>query len=71
MKSLGNTVKVASRCGLGQTSPNPILTTLEKFLPEYQKLLKTSEDGFNPSFNIQDVLQDSQAITGRKSVHFS
>ena len=71
MKSLGNTIKITSRCGLGQTSPNPILTTLEKFYPEYKKLLKSSEDGFKPSFNIQDVLQDSQSITGRKSVHFS
>lgn len=71
MKSLGNTVKVTSRCGLGQTSPNPILTTLDKFYPEYKKLLKTAEDGFKPSFNIQDVLQESQSITGRKSVHFS
>ena len=72
MKSLGNSVKTTSRCGLGQTSPNPILTTLEKFADEYKKLLKTEhKDGFRPSFNIQDVLQDSQAITGRKSVHFS
>ena len=71
MKSLGNTVKTTSRCGLGQTSPNPILTTLSKFYPEYEKLLKTSEDGFKLSFDIQDVLKDSQSITGRKSVHFS
>ncbi|MBN1685571.1 MAG: NAD(P)H-dependent oxidoreductase subunit E [Spirochaetales bacterium] len=71
MKSLARTVKTTSRCGLGQTSPNPILTTLAKFYPEYTKLLKTSKDGFKPSFNIQEVLQESQSITGRKSVHFS
>jgi [NiFe] hydrogenase diaphorase moiety large subunit len=71
MASLGKAVKTASRCGLGQTSPNPILTTLDKFKSEYDKLVKKSEDGMQPSFDIQAVLQDSQAITGRKSVHFS
>ncbi|MBM3238331.1 NADH-quinone oxidoreductase subunit NuoF [Candidatus Poribacteria bacterium] len=32
---LANMVKTASLCGLGQTSPNPILTTLRYFRDEY------------------------------------
>jgi [NiFe] hydrogenase diaphorase moiety large subunit len=71
MKSLGNAVKTASRCGLGQTSPNPILTSLEKFGSEYEKLIKKADGFFKPSFDIGAVLQDAQAITGRNSVHFS
>ena len=71
MKSLGKAVKTASRCGLGQTSPNPILTTLENFGSEYEKRVKTAVDGFKPSFDILEVLSESQSITGRKSVHFS
>jgi [NiFe] hydrogenase diaphorase moiety large subunit len=71
MKSLGETVKAASRCGLGQTSPNPILTTLDKFASEYEKRVNKAEDGFKPSFDIQEALSESQSITGRKSVHFS
>ena len=71
MKSLANAVKTASRCGLGQTSPNPILTTLEKFPSEYEKLIMSAQDGLNPSFDINEVLQEAQSITGRKSVHFS
>jgi [NiFe] hydrogenase diaphorase moiety large subunit len=71
MKSLGNAVKTASRCGLGQTSPNPILTTLEKFSSEYENLVNPAEDGFRPAFDIQKELSESQSITGRKSVHFS
>lgn len=38
---LGETVKTGSLCGLGQTAPNPVLTTLRYFRPEY--LLHISE----------------------------
>jgi len=33
---LGESVKVASLCGLGQGAPNPILTTINSFKDEYQ-----------------------------------
>jgi NADP-reducing hydrogenase subunit HndC len=35
MRNLCNVVKDTSLCGLGQTSPNPILSTLENFHDEY------------------------------------
>jgi hypothetical protein len=31
IEELGRMVKTGSRCGLGQTSPNPLLTTMENF----------------------------------------
>ncbi len=71
LQDLGETVKTASRCGLGQTSANPILTTLKNFRSAYEALVKKSKDGMQPSFDIQAVLQESQDIAGRKSVHFS
>lgn len=71
MKKLAEAVKTASRCGLGQASPNPILSSLEKFPGVYEKLLTKGEDGKQPSFDIHTVLQEAQDITGRKSVHFS
>jgi [NiFe] hydrogenase diaphorase moiety large subunit len=70
LQKIGTTTKIASRCGLGQTSPNPVLTTLKNFRSIYEKLVKEDKDGFIPSFDIQEVLTDSVAITGRKSVHF-
>jgi [NiFe] hydrogenase diaphorase moiety large subunit len=70
LKSLGETVKIASRCGLGQTSPNPILTTLENFRTVYDNLVKENKDGLQPDFDIQAVLSESKAITGRESVIF-
>lgn len=38
--SLCETVRTASLCGLGQTAPNPVLTTLRYFRHEYEELLK-------------------------------
>ena len=35
LKELGNTVKDASMCGLGQTAPNPVLSTIKYFEDEY------------------------------------
>ena len=35
LKDLSDTIKSTSLCGLGQTSPNPILSTLNQFWDEY------------------------------------
>ncbi|MGL5232829.1 MAG: NADH-ubiquinone oxidoreductase-F iron-sulfur binding region domain-containing protein [Fusobacteriaceae bacterium] len=35
LRELSETIKVTSLCGLGQTSPNPILSTLNQFWDEY------------------------------------
>ncbi len=70
LENLGNTVKTASRCGLGQTSPNPIVTSLNNFRSEYEKLVKPADDGMNPAFNIKEALVQGEAIAQRKSVIF-
>jgi NADH:ubiquinone oxidoreductase subunit F (NADH-binding)/(2Fe-2S) ferredoxin/NAD-dependent dihydropyrimidine dehydrogenase PreA subunit len=36
LEELGKLVQQASMCGLGQTAPNPVLTTLRYFRPEYE-----------------------------------
>ncbi len=36
LESLGNTIKTSSLCGLGQTAPNPVLSTLKYFKKEYE-----------------------------------
>jgi NADH:ubiquinone oxidoreductase subunit F (NADH-binding)/(2Fe-2S) ferredoxin/Pyruvate/2-oxoacid:ferredoxin oxidoreductase delta subunit len=36
LEELANSVRRASLCGLGQTAPNPVLTTLRYFRPEYE-----------------------------------
>lgn len=36
LEELAHVVKETSLCGLGQTAPNPVLTTLRYFRPEYE-----------------------------------
>jgi len=36
LKEMGNTIKNTALCGLGNTAPNPVLTTLRYFPEEYQ-----------------------------------
>ena len=70
LQQLGESIKMASRCGLGQTSPNPILSTLENFRPAYEERLSDPVEGEHSSFDIHSALSTAQALTGRKSVHF-
>jgi NADH:ubiquinone oxidoreductase subunit F (NADH-binding) len=36
LRNLGEVIKDTSLCGLGQSSPNPVLSTLDNFMEEYQ-----------------------------------
>ena len=40
LRSIGETVKKSSLCGLGQTCPNPVLSTLTYFREEYETHIK-------------------------------
>ena len=40
LKELGAAVKASSMCGLGQTAPNPVLTTIRYFRDEYEAHIK-------------------------------
>jgi NADH:ubiquinone oxidoreductase subunit F (NADH-binding) len=43
LRRLATSMKRASLCGLGQTAPNPVLSTLQFFMDEYQARLTTKE----------------------------
>jgi len=43
LAALCDLVRNASLCGLGQTAPNPVLSTLRHFREEYEALLKKPE----------------------------
>jgi NADH-quinone oxidoreductase subunit F len=40
LEDLADTIKISSLCGLGQTAPNPVLTTLKYFRKEYEAHIK-------------------------------
>ena len=40
LKELAEAVKIGALCGLGQTAPNPVLTTIRYFLDEYEAHVK-------------------------------
>ncbi len=69
LEELCRTVKATSRCGLGQTSPNPLLTALESFRPEIEARLRENTDGGNPAFDLQESVKQAEQIMGRRSVH--
>jgi [NiFe] hydrogenase diaphorase moiety large subunit len=60
---LANTVKRMSRCGLGQTAPNPILSSLKSF-PEIFEA-KLSKQAFIPEVTLYEALAEAVAVQGR------
>jgi NADH:ubiquinone oxidoreductase subunit F (NADH-binding)/(2Fe-2S) ferredoxin/Pyruvate/2-oxoacid:ferredoxin oxidoreductase delta subunit len=64
LRLLSNVIKDTSLCGLGQTSPNPILSTLDNFLHEYEAHVTL---GTCPAGQCKDLLQyeiDNSKCTG-------
>ena len=71
LTELGETIKATSRCGLGQSSPHPVLSTLKHFRALYEEKVKKDENGFVRSFDIREQLADCEKLAGRKSVTFT
>jgi len=61
LEELCDMVRSTSLCGLGQTAPNPVLSTLRFFRSEYTDLLK--EDLFGPNGNGSGHGKDALAPT--------
>jgi len=70
LEKLGLSTKCMSRCGLGQTSPNPILSTLENFRPIYNALVRENRSGLQRSFDVMHAMEPASELTGRRSVLF-
>jgi [NiFe] hydrogenase diaphorase moiety large subunit len=58
-------VKSMSRCGLGTSSPNAILTTIRNFRYLYEEKLRKDMD-YVSEFNLSASVQESCAVVGRK-----
>ena len=52
LSTLGHVIKDTALCGLGQTSPNPVLSTLNNFYDEYLEHVKDSVRLCSPTASI-------------------
>lgn len=74
MLQLGQQIKIASRCGLGQSSPNPITFGIKHFSNSFKKAIPSRESqseapgegDFASEFNLEKAIADSCAVTHRK-----
>lgn len=63
MQEWGKVLK-ASRCGLGQTAANPILTSIKNFRHLYEKLIQKNKD-FDSGFDLAEAVKDACEATAR------
>ncbi len=61
--NLNRVLQTAAHCGLGHTACNPLLHTLEKFRPAYERRLKSLD--FEPAFDLDAALSQARQMTGR------
>ena len=64
MQKLGKMIKTASRCGLGQTSPHPLLTTLDNFEDIYKNIVRKDVD-YLSQFDLRFAVTDSCSVAQR------
>lgn len=62
IEQLGHMVQTASRCGLGQTAPRPLLTTLAGFRDVYLARVRADVDYLSP-FDLAAATAASRAVT--------
>jgi [NiFe] hydrogenase diaphorase moiety large subunit len=64
IEALANTVTRMSRCGLGQTAANPILTTMRNFPQAYEARLQP--EAFLPRVTLREALAEAIELRGRE-----
>lgn len=58
MEKLSKMMNMSTRCGLGQTASNPVLTTLQNFRNKYTELVRSDTD-FVSTFDMATSVKDS------------
>ena len=71
LETWGKLIKTMSRCGLGQTAANPVLTSLANFPEIYEARVRKCEATFQPTFDIRAAVAGAEKLAGRKSVVFA
>jgi [NiFe] hydrogenase diaphorase moiety large subunit len=71
LRSLAETIRATSRCGLGQTAPNPVITALESFPDAFREAAHDTAQLERPGFDVNRALSVAEQLTGRESVYFA
>jgi len=64
LRNLANVIKDTSLCGLGQTSPNPVLSTMDNFHEEYEAHVKESKCHAGQCKALMSYIIEEDACTG-------
>ncbi len=64
LRNLGEVIKDTSLCGLGQTSPNPVLSTLDNFYEEYLEHVKDHKCRSGQCKALMQYVIDQEACVG-------
>ncbi len=64
LAQLARDVKISSLCGLGQTAPNPVLTMLKYFRPEYETHVKEGKCEAGVCKDLLSVIISEKLCTG-------
>ena len=63
MSRLNPVLQMSAHCGLGHTACNPVLDTLRRFRPAYERRLRALR--FSPDFDLDNALAAARRMTGR------
>jgi len=64
LAQLAQDVKISSLCGLGQTAPNPVLTMLKYFRPEYEAHARDEKCQAGVCSELLSILINEKLCTG-------
>jgi [NiFe] hydrogenase diaphorase moiety large subunit len=67
LEAWGKLIRAMSRCGLGQTSPNPILSTLQNFRELYEAVIDREKD-FVSTFDLGEATLGAARLTQRQPI---
>ena len=59
-------IALASRCGLGHTAPNPIVSTIKNFRHLYEGKIVDADETFESSFDLETSVAEANEAVGRK-----
>ncbi len=63
IEELGGLLRKASHCGLGESAPRPLLDTLQRVRPAYERRLESP--AVEPAFDLDGALARARRMTGR------